>query len=120
MVETDAALDVLVEAWSTVPDFAEQVGEPITKVRQLLRDGKLVGLRIGDGPFTIPTAFAHEGTVLKGLGGTLTVLHDAGYAPDEAIRWLFTPDDSLPGTPVQALRENRGTEVRRRAQALAF
>jgi hypothetical protein len=26
----------------------------------------------------------------------------------------------LPGSPVQALAENRGTEVKRRAQALAF
>ncbi|MFL6182385.1 MAG: Rv2175c family DNA-binding protein, partial [Actinomycetes bacterium] len=32
----------------------------------------------------------------------------------------FSPDDSLPGTPMQALVENRHTEVRRRAQALAF
>ena len=120
MAEVDAALDGLVESWSTVPDFADQIGEPITKVRQLLRDGKIVGLRRADGVFAIPAAFAQDDTLIKGLGGTLTVLHDSGYTPEEAIRWLFTPDDSLPGTPVQALRENRGTEVRRRAQALAF
>jgi hypothetical protein len=48
------------------------------------------------------------------------LLTDAGYEPVEALRWLFTPDETLPGTPVQALIENRGTEVRRRAQALAF
>ena len=36
------------------------------------------------------------------------------------MRWLFTPDDSLPGTPADALRAGRKTEVRRRAQALAF
>ncbi|CAM5372847.1 DNA-binding protein OS=Streptomyces cyaneofuscatus OX=66883 GN=G3I52_17875 PE=4 SV=1 [Streptomyces cyaneofuscatus] len=35
------------------------------------------------------------------------------------LEWLFTPDPSLPGTPAQALSENRGTEVKRRAQALA-
>jgi len=33
---------------------------------------------------------------------------------------LFTADDSLPGTPIQAMIENRRTEVNRRAQALAF
>jgi hypothetical protein len=33
---------------------------------------------------------------------------------------MFTADDTLPGTPVQALQQNRGTEVRRRAQALGF
>ena len=42
------------------------------------------------------------------------------YSDEEALSWLYTPDDSLPGTPVQALAENRGTEVKRRAQALGF
>jgi hypothetical protein len=48
------------------------------------------------------------------------LLADARYSDDEAMRWLFTADDSLPGSPVEALRANRGTEVRRRAQALGF
>ena len=34
--------------------------------------------------------------------------------------WLFREDESLPGTPVQALRDDRHTEVTRRAQASAF
>ena len=48
------------------------------------------------------------------------MLRDAGYTTEEALRWLHTPDDSLPGTPVEALRSNRGREVKRRAQASAF
>jgi len=48
------------------------------------------------------------------------VLHDGGYEDEQALRWLFTPDDTLPGRPIDALRENRGTEVKRRAQAMAF
>ena len=44
---------------------------------------------------------------------------DARYGDDEALRWLYI-DDELPGSPVRALRENRGTEVKRRAQALGF
>jgi hypothetical protein len=48
------------------------------------------------------------------------VLADAGYDDEAALRWLFREDESLPGTPITALREDRGTEVRRRAQALAF
>ena len=36
------------------------------------------------------------------------------------MRWLFTEDPSLPGTPVDALTGNRSREVHRRAQALAF
>jgi hypothetical protein len=50
----------------------------------------------------------------------LTVLHDTGYDDRTARRWLFTADDSLPGRPIDALRENRGSEVKRRAQALGF
>ena len=48
------------------------------------------------------------------------MLADSGYVDDAALRWLFTPDDTLPGTPVDALRAGRKTEIRRRAQALAF
>jgi hypothetical protein len=48
------------------------------------------------------------------------LLADNGFADDEALRWLFTEDTSLPGSPVIALREHRGTEVKRRAQALGF
>jgi hypothetical protein len=50
----------------------------------------------------------------------LNVLLDAGYDTEETLRWLYTADDSLPGTPAQALVENRATEVKRRAQALGF
>ncbi len=57
--------------------------------------------------------------MVKGLAGTLTLLRDDNFTDEETLEWLFTPDPSLPGTPVQALRENRGTEVKRRAQALA-
>jgi hypothetical protein len=68
----------------------------------------------------VPAIFLTGHEVVKGLSGTLTLLADAGFGEDEALRWLFTADDTLPGTPAQALAENRGTEVRRRAQALAF
>ena len=47
------------------------------------------------------------------------MLHDNGFDDREAIAWIFT-DDDLPGRPIDALRENRGAEVKRRAQALAF
>ena len=58
--------------------------------------------------------------MVKGLAGVLTLLHDGGYDDEAAIRWLHTPDESLPGTPVEALRADRSREVKRRAQALAL
>ena len=45
---------------------------------------------------------------------------EAGFDEEEALRWLFTADETLPGTPIEALCKHRGTEVNRRAQALAF
>ena len=57
--------------------------------------------------------------MVKGLPGLLTVLHDGGYDDRECIAWIFT-DADLPGRPIDALRENRGAEVKRRAQAMAF
>jgi hypothetical protein len=108
-----------VDEWLPLPDVAERMGLPVNRVRQLLRDHKLLAER-RDGVLMVPAAFLSGDQVVKGLPGLLTLLFDAGYAEDEAMRWLFTEDPSLPGTPVQALQENRGKEVHRRAQALGF
>lgn len=118
-----AADDVseLVEAWITLPDVGEVLTLDILKVRQLLRDGKLLAIRPDEGPLRVPAAFlTGDGEIVKSLAQVITLLRDNRYADEEAIRWLFTADDSLPGTPIQALIENRGTEVKRRAQASAF
>ncbi len=105
--------------WLTIPQAAERLHMPVTRVHQYLRDGYLLARRI-DGILHIPAEFIGDGAIVKGLPGTITVLRDAGYDDEEALRWLFTADESLPGTPVQALTQNRGTEVKRRAQASAF
>ena len=125
MQETPAAdvtpdtLAALVTEWATLPDAAQELGTDVLKVRQLLREHQLVALR-REGVLAVPALLLQDGHVVKGLPGLLTLLTDARYSDDEAVRWLFTEDDSLPGRPVDALRENRGTEVRRRAQALGF
>jgi hypothetical protein len=117
----DTDLDTLITDWLTLPDVAEQLNLPITKVRQLVKDRQVVAVRRGERKIlSVPAAFISGDQVLKGLPGTLTLLADNKYTDDEALRWMFTADETLPGTPVQALQENRGTEVRRRAQALGF
>ncbi|GAA2045523.1 Rv2175c family DNA-binding protein [Catenulispora yoronensis] len=114
----DAATDALVGEWLTLPDVAERFGVQVTRVRQLLRDNQLIAVRRGENnALHVPAGFIMGDHTVKGLTGTLTLLRDAKFTDEEALRWLFTPDDTLPGTPVDALRENRGTEVRRRAQA---
>ena len=117
----DDDLDTLVTDWLPIPDVAERLGLDVGKVRRLLQDRYLVGVRRGERRvLSVPSALIADSAPLPELRGTLTVLMDSGYDDESALRWLFTPDESLPGTPVEALRAGRKTEVRRRAQALAF
>ncbi|MEN0130050.1 MAG: Rv2175c family DNA-binding protein [Brevundimonas sp.] len=134
MTDTPAP-DTLVDEWLTVPDVAERLDLDAGKVRRIVQEGRLVGVRRGDPKvFSIPAAFLVPGhlanpaapsraddlppwTVLAALQGTLTLLRDAGFSDDEAVVWLFTADESLRGAPIDALREGRKTEVRRLAQA---
>ncbi|GAA2968269.1 Rv2175c family DNA-binding protein [Actinokineospora diospyrosa] len=103
-----------------LPDVADRLAQPITRVHQALRDHHLLAVR-RKGVLVVPAEFLTDaGEVVKGLPGTITVLNDSGFSPDEVMRWLFTADDTLPGRPIDALRGDRGREVKRRAQALAF
>lgn len=98
----------------------ERLGIGPTGVRALVHDHKLLAVRGPDGAWAVPADQLDGEQPVKHLSGVLTLLHDAGYSADEALRWLTEEDPSLPGTPLQALRENRATEVKRRAQAMAF
>lgn len=123
MSETPSAsteLPVAPSAWLTLPDVAERLDVPITKVHQMIRDGALLAVR-RDGVLCIPAELIAGRNVLKHLPGVLTLLHDAGYNDQEALRWLYSPDETLPGTtPAVTLAGDGATEVKRRAQALAF
>ena len=103
----------------TPAEVAQALGVSPNKVRQLVREGRLMAVP-GSGNSRIPADFLQDGAVLKHLPGLLTVLHDGRFTDEEAFEWLFRADDSLPGTPIQALRDDRHTEVTRRAQALAL
>jgi hypothetical protein len=120
VAQIDPPADAIVGDWLTIPDVAEQLGIPVSRVRQLLRDRKLLAVQRPAGSFSVPAAFLDGDQVVRGLQGTLTLLFDCGFDEAGALRWLFTADESLPGTPIQAITEHRGTEVNRRAQALAF
>ncbi|MBV9845736.1 MAG: DNA-binding protein [Kutzneria sp.] len=116
-----AAADVLNPGVEVLPlpDVAERLDLPITRIHQLLRDGQLLAVR-RNGVLVVPVCFLTDTGVVKGLSGTVTVLRDAGFATEEILRWLFDEDPSLPGSPIDALRGDRGREVKRRAQALGF
>jgi hypothetical protein len=120
VAQIDPPTDAIVGDWLNLPDVADRLGLPVSRVKQMLRDRKLLAVQRPSGEFAVPAGFIDGDQVIHGLGGTLTLLFDCGFTEAEALSWLFTADESLPGTPVQALTEHRRTEVNRRAQALAF
>lgn len=114
-------LDDLVGQWLNWDEASELLHVSTSRVRQLIREHDLAAaVPVEGGGQKVPAELIMDGVVVKGVAGVLTVLHDGNYDDSAAIAWLFTADDSLPGRPIDALRENRGTEVKRRAQALAF
>jgi hypothetical protein len=103
-----------------LPDVAKLLEVPVTRVHQMLRDRQLIAVKRA-GYVGVPEEFfSPDGQVLKFLPGLLSVLHDGGFTEPEIMRWLFTADDSLPGTPASALHGDLAREVVRRAQAMAF
>ena len=127
MPDTDESpardLESLVGELLTIPDAAERLGVPLSRVRQLVSDRELLAARIGERRVTaIPAKFLDDTGPRPELRGTFTVLADGGLADDEIIEWLFTPDPTLPvdGAPIDSLRAGHKTEIRRRAQELAF
>jgi hypothetical protein len=118
---SEQPLEELVGEWLDFPDLAERWDVPVTRVHNMVNEGRLLASRVGENAHrAVPALFAQDHGPLEALRGTVSVLKDAGFTEDQAIRWLFTQDDSLPGRPVDALREGRKTEIRRRAQALAW
>ncbi|MEU0571163.1 Rv2175c family DNA-binding protein [Nonomuraea sp. NPDC005983] len=120
VAQIDRETEQLIDEWLTLPQVAQRLDLSMGRAKQLLKDHKLLGVRRGSGGPQVPAVFIDGKDVTKGLSGTLTVLQDAGYDDVESLRWLFTPDESLPGSPIEAIRAGRHTEVKRRAQALAF
>lgn len=134
---TPADFDALVGEWLTIPHVAELIGADAARVRRMVQDHRLLAVRRGDPlrmcvPADLLVEVGAPGAaepdprddeashaILQHLRGTATVLFDAGFDDVEAITWLFTPDDSLPGRPIDLLRQGQRTEVRRRAQSLA-
>ena len=114
-------LGELIGEWLDWSQASQELHVSVSKIRQLIREHQLAAAVpvAGEGQ-KIPAELLMDGEIVKGVPGVLTVLHDTGYDDRAILRWLFTADDSLPGRPIDALRENRGSEVKRRAQAMGF
>lgn len=113
-------LATLVDEWLDWAETAEALGVSVNQVRTMIREHSLAAaVPVEGGGQKVPAGFVQDGEIVKGLPGLLTVFHDGGWDDRECITWIHT-DADLPGRPIDALRENRGSEVKRRAQAEAL
>jgi excisionase family DNA binding protein len=113
----------LVGEWLTIPDVADRLGVPLSTARRLVEDRELLAHRVGERRVVaVPAGFLDDQGPLHALKGTFTVLADGGMSDEQILRWLHTPDETLPvpGTPLDAIRAGFKTEVRRRAMEEAF
>ena len=119
----DSDLEDLVGEWLTVPDISERMGLRLSDVRQMIEDRQVLAVRIGPrNVVSVPSKFFNDEGPLPELPGTFTVLGDSRMTDAQILRWLFTPDDTLPvqGAPMDALLAGFKTEVRRRAMEAAY
>lgn len=102
-----------------LPEVAQLLHVPVTRVHQLLRQQQLIALE-RDGVVGVPALFFDEQGIAKHITGLIAVLADGGYSTTEILHYLYTADDSLPGRPIDALHGHLAREVMRRAQAMAL
>jgi excisionase family DNA binding protein len=119
----DTDLETLVGEWLTVPDAAERLGVPLSRVRQMMADREVLAARIGERKVTaIPAKFVDESGPRPELRGSFSVLAVGGMVDSEIIEWVLWGVGwvGVEGAPIDALRAGHKTEIRRRAQELAF
>jgi hypothetical protein len=101
---------------------AMRLGVPRTRIRQLDNENKLVVVS-RNGQSCVPEDFLLDrgGEIeLVPMSGTITLLRDAGFEPEEIITWLFEIDEALGDTPIALLRQGKIKDVNRVAQTLGF
>ena len=108
----------------SVDEVARKLGIEPRRVKQLIRDHILFQYTNDAGETGVPQEILIKGKdgyePLYNLQGTLTLLSDGGFSPEEAAQWLYTEHDELGETPMQALLGGRHHRVNRIASALAF
>jgi hypothetical protein len=136
VTDQDSLVDSLVPDWLTLPDLAEALNIEVKAARRIIQERLVVGIRRGERTtFQVPAAFvvaahlanpsnveapvedaAAPRALLTSLQGTIAVLTDNAFSDEQIIEWLFTPNESLRATPLDALLAGRKAEVRRIAQ----
>ncbi|WCZ36353.1 DNA-binding protein [Corynebacterium heidelbergense] len=104
----------------TIAEAADRAGLVASKIFDELNAGRLLDIRVDSVRYIPERFFTEDGEINRFVPGVLALLSDGGYSHRESLEYLFTPDDSLPGRPVDALHGHLAREVMRRTQAMAI
>lgn len=104
----------------TVPEAAERLGIPVTRVMDRLRNHELIAVVKDQVRYLPERYFSDSGELNRFVPGVTALLSDGSFSDEEILEFLFTEDESLPGRPIDALHGHLAREVMRRAQAMAL
>ncbi len=108
----------------SIGEAARLLGLEERRIKQLVRDRVLFTVPDGAGKRAIPREVIVKGEngwePLFSLPGTLTLLADDGFTPEEAAAWLYTVQEELGETPMAAMLAGRHHRVNAIASTLAF
>ena len=122
MTLAEADLSTLVDEWLDWDQAAARLGVTAAKVRTMIRDHELAAASPtpGAGP-QVPADFIDDdGLPVKGLRRAAHRAARRRVRRPRDHRLAVPRRSTCPGRPIDALRENRGAEVKRRAQAMAL
>lgn len=108
----------------TLDEAARMLGVEPRRIKQLVRDHQLFTVKTPEGQQAIPASILVKGESgwepLFNLPGTLTLLADNGFTHDEAVNWLYSVQEELDETPLEALLAGRHHRVNAIASTLGF
>ena len=106
-----------IDAWLTIDEAASQLGISSSKVRRLIEEHTLFAIRVDKEP-KIPAHLISNGEPLASIRGTMFLLIDSGFTPEEAVDWIYAENEFLGNRPIDSLLQGHKAPVRRAAQSL--
>lgn len=106
-----------IDAWLTIDEVAKELGISSSKVRRLIEEHTLFSVRVDKEP-KVPAHLIANGEPLPSIRGTMFLLLDSGFTPEEAVEWIYTDNDILGNRPIDSLLQGHKAPVRRAAQSL--
>ena len=114
-------LDALVTEWLDWAATAKALGVSVNQVRTMIREHQLAAaVPTGSGGPAGPGGLRPRRRDRQGPPGAADDLPRRRLGRPRGASSGSSPTPSSRAGPIDALRENRGAEVKRRAQALAF